>query len=116
MDGRLEDFNNGKSIIINVRKASKDPLRYLIDSADFVYCGDYVQYTEYKRSAWFNPYHGLVKKGERDKAIELFKNHLLSSPELLAKLPTLKGKVLGCWCYPSPCHCSVLIEEVHRLT
>ena len=41
---RLEDFNNGKSIVINVRKASKDPLRYLIDSDDFVYCGDYVRH------------------------------------------------------------------------
>ena len=29
---------------------------------------------------------------------------------LLAALPELQGKVLGCWCAPLPCHGDVLVE------
>ena len=30
--------------------------------------------------------------------------------EILKLLPTLKGKVLGCWCHPKSCHGDVLHE------
>jgi Domain of unknown function (DUF4326) len=30
--------------------------------------------------------------------------------KLLAALPGLNGKVLGCWCKPEPCHRDVLME------
>ena len=35
---------------------------------------------------------------------------LLANPELLEKLPELKGKVLGCWCAPEACHGDILSE------
>lgn len=32
----------------------------------------------------------------------------LQRPDLLARLPELRGKVLGCWCKPGPCHGDIL--------
>jgi hypothetical protein len=28
----------------------------------------------------------------------------------------LKGKVLGCWCFPQPCHADILLKVVDELT
>jgi hypothetical protein len=110
MPNRIEQLNAGEAIIINVRKAANDSLRHLVDDERFVYCGDSVQYTSWKRSIWFNPFHKLVKQGKREEAIEKYRNYLLSNPDLIKKLPELRGKILGCWCYPEKCHCEVLKE------
>lgn len=59
-------------------------------------------------SPWANPYS--VRKHGRDKALALYRSYLLSSPKLLAQLPNLAGKTLGCWCHPEPCHGDVIIE------
>ncbi len=56
---------------------------------------------------WGNPYT-IGRDGNRDEVIALYERHLLDSPELLAKLPQLKGMVLGCWCKPKACHGDVL--------
>jgi len=34
----------------------------------------------------------------------------MGKPELLEKLPELKGKVLGCWCAPKEYHGDILSE------
>jgi Domain of unknown function (DUF4326) len=34
--------------------------------------------------------------------------HLPAHPELMGALGELRGKVLGCWCSPKPCHGDVL--------
>lgn len=39
----------------------------------------------------------------------------MSSPTLLAALPELKGKVLGCFCKPKACHGDVLADLVNKL-
>ena len=65
-------------------------------------------------SIWGNPFThkpdttAQVTVSTREHAIQLYEKHLLDSPELLAKLPELKGKVLGCWCKPNACHGDVL--------
>jgi hypothetical protein len=33
-----------------------------------------------------------------------------AKPELIAALPELSGKKLGCWCKPNPCHGDVLVD------
>jgi len=60
-------------------------------------------------SQWGNPFV-IGKHGSRKDVIEKYRRWLLKQPELLAKLPELKGKVLGCWCSPLPCHGQVLID------
>jgi hypothetical protein len=61
-----------------------------------------------------------VVVGSRAEAIQAFRNWLVGAayqeiePErrqaILDAIPTLKGKVLGCWCAPLACHGDVLAE------
>lgn len=62
-----------------------------------------------KGCIWGNPFV-IGKDGTRIEVIEKFKAWILTQPELLARLPELKGKVLGCWCKPQPCHGDVLVN------
>ena len=58
---------------------------------------------------WGNPFI-LPIDGDRQTVVENYQIYLDMKPSLLAKLHTLKGKVLGCWCYPEMCHAEVLEE------
>lgn len=58
-------------------------------------------------SKWGNPFQ-IGRDGNRQEVIGKYKEWLLTQPNLLADLPELKGKVLGCWCHPAPCHGDVL--------
>ena len=60
-------------------------------------------------SIWGNPFM-IGKDGDRDEVIKKYKDRILKKPELLKRLPELKGKVLGCYCKPLACHGDVLVE------
>lgn len=60
-------------------------------------------------SKWGNPFQ-IGKDGNREEVIEKYKQYLLSRPDLISSLHELKGKTLGCWCKPKPCHGDVLVE------
>lgn len=62
-----------------------------------------------KGSIWANPFK-IGPDGDRDEVIEKYHKYILSKPELLAQLESLRGKTLGCWCSPQKCHGHVLIE------
>ncbi len=65
-------------------------------------------------SKWGNPFSH--KRGTQarfvvstvQEAISKYEEWVLQQPELMAALGELKGKVLGCWCKPGPCHGDVL--------
>ncbi len=59
----------------------------------------------YPRSKWANPF----KDGTREEVIEKYREHLRTSG-LINQIEELRGKRLGCWCAPAPCHGEVLIE------
>lgn len=71
-------------------------------------------------SCWGNPFShrdGTTAKcvvESREHAIELYHKWILDQPQLLAKLPELKGKTLGCWCAPLACHGDVLLELANK--
>jgi hypothetical protein len=48
--------------------------------------------------------------GSREEVVAKFRVHLLGRPELLALARSLRGKRLGCWCAPLPCHADVIAE------
>ena len=58
-------------------------------------------------SKWGNPFV-IGRDGSRDDVIASYEAWLLEQPELLAALPELAGKTLGCWCAPRACHGDVL--------
>lgn len=58
-------------------------------------------------SKWGNPYK-IGPDGDRAAVIAKYTVWIRSCPDLLASLPELQGKILGCWCAPLPCHGDVL--------
>jgi hypothetical protein len=60
-------------------------------------------------SKWANPWRP-GKDGTRAEVIARYRVHVRSRPDLLAALPELRGRVLGCWCKPAACHGDVLAE------
>lgn len=71
-------------------------------------------------SIWGNPFSHLdgtkaqFKVDSREEAIEAYHKWILTQPQLLEKLPTLKGKTLGCWCHPKGCHGDVLVSLANK--
>ncbi len=68
-------------------------------------------------SIWGNPFSHLpntmamYKVKTRDEAIEKYEEWIQTQPHLLARLPELEGKVLGCWCRPKfRCHGEILVR------
>ena len=60
-------------------------------------------------SKWGNPFK-IGPDGSRKEVIEKYREWIQTQPALMAALPELKGKVLGCWCPPKYCHGHVLAE------
>ncbi|SNW63019.1 hypothetical protein ORPV_1115 [Orpheovirus IHUMI-LCC2] len=59
-------------------------------------------------SKWANPFK-IGTDGTRDEVIQKYYNHIVSKPELISSLHELRGKRLGCWCKPNPCHGDILL-------
>lgn len=51
----------------------------------------------------------------REEAIAAYEAWILTQPHLIAALPELCDKILGCWCRPLACHGDVLIRLANRL-
>lgn len=67
-----------------------------------------------RESIWGNPFI-LPDDGTRKDVVESYRSYYSKKPSLHTKILTLKGKVLGCWCYPLACHGDVLIQECGSL-
>lgn len=71
-------------------------------------------------SKWGNPFshtpsNFAIKVATREEAIERYREWIQTQPALIAALRELRGKVLGCWCDPLPCHGHVLAELADAL-
>ena len=75
--------------VVNIRRAKCD-----------VYIG--------RGSKWGNPFSHIGTELTRAEVIRGYEEWLNSQPDLLAALPELKGKILGCYCKPLACHGDVL--------
>jgi hypothetical protein len=59
-------------------------------------------------SKWGNPYK-IGVDGNRKEVLAKYYKWIKKQPELMDSLHELKGKTLGCWCSPKPCHGDTLI-------
>jgi len=67
-----------------------------------------------RKTDWGNPFE-MPDDGERAEVIGKFSKFYLPYKDgLLARIPTLRGKVLGCWCHPEECHGHIIAEIVNR--
>jgi len=66
-------------------------------------------------SPWANPYR-VGQHGTREQVIEKYRTYItaeLAKPGAKARgldLELLRGRTLGCWCKPDPCHGDVLVQ------
>ena len=58
-------------------------------------------------SKWGNPFP-IDRFHTREQVIADFSVWIKKQPRLMAALPELRGKILGCWCSPMACHGDVL--------
>ena len=65
-------------------------------------------------SLWGNPFT-IGRDGSREDVIEKYRGWLEGNDLLLAALPVLRGKVLGCWCAPKACHGDVLAAMANKV-
>lgn len=61
------------------------------------------------RSKWANPFT-IHREGSAAAAIAKYRQYITKNGDLLRDLEELRGKTLGCWCHPGPCHGDVLVE------
>lgn len=66
-------------------------------------------------SKWANPFKVSDYAGGVAEVVALYAAHVRRTPALVAALPELRGKVLGCWCKPGPCHGDVLTAMAEDL-
>ncbi len=67
-----------------------------------------------RQSPWGNPFV-IGKDGTRDEVIAKYQEWVMFSEDVAVQwirehVEELKGKVLGCWCAPKPCHGDFLSE------
>jgi len=61
-------------------------------------------------SKWGNPF----KKGTRKQIIEKYEKYIRGNEEMMADIPNLAGKRLGCFCKPKSCHGDVLVKILNE--
>jgi len=94
----------GSAIVVHVARDA-DEIRSAAAAGRYVYIG--------RPSKWGNPF--TYKAGTRaehvvpfSEVLPRYEAWLREQPELMAAIGELRGKVLGCWCAPGPCHGDVL--------
>ena len=58
----------------------------------------------------------IGRDGTREEVIEKYRVWVLTQPQILDTLHTLKGKRLGCFCKPKACHGDVLVSLLEEGT
>jgi hypothetical protein len=92
----LRNLAAGGAIVVNVnRRDDQDLIAWARAAGRYTYVG--------------RPFH-IGRDGTRAEVIALYEAHVRGRPGLLPRLPELRGKVLGCWCRPRPCHAGVLVK------
>jgi hypothetical protein len=61
-----------------------------------------------RTTKWGNPFKIGVNGDSRGLVIKRYWEYIQTRPDLIKAIPELKGKRLGCWCHPLPCHGDLL--------
>lgn len=77
-----------------------------------------------KDSVWHNPYK-ITTEYNRSQVLSLYELYIrkriesnieIDGKTYLEHLLSLRGKNLGCWCAPEPCHGDILIKLIDEYT
>ena len=101
----------------NLKEWAKDTKNEYIGRAGIVFI-DGERYPK-KSSSFHNPFK-IGKDGDRDEVIDKYRSYIIDNigknESLMKQLISMKGKRLGCWCYPDACHGDVLLELIDMYT
>jgi hypothetical protein len=105
----LADLDAGRTIVVNVRKRGPHArLAELLKADDrLVYVGRAGRFHDWPCHPLANP-HRTPPGATREEVVSRYAAWLQTRPDLLALVPSLRGKALGCWCAPAICHAGVL--------
>lgn len=104
----IQALERGKTVVVSMRKQGQPQVIAWAKAH-----GLFVRID--RKTPWGNPFE-IGKHGNREAVIERYANYLPTNPDLLKQLPTLRGKCLGCWCKPEPCHGDVLVKMLTTLS
>ena len=96
-----------RDILVNL--SGKDIQKWKDEDSNNVYIGR--PSGDIDGSLFQNPYS--LNDFDRATAISKYKEHIFSKPELMNEVESLRGKKLGCYCYPEDCHGQILIDILH---
>jgi hypothetical protein len=100
--------------VVNVKTAAP---------GSYVYVGRPMRHHKNPAIRQGSPFGNPFCAGDVATRLARYRRHVVTTPRLMQLLPTLKGKVLGCWCAewdgirkPVPaCHACVLVELIDSL-
>ena len=111
-----------ETTLVNVKVSHIRPmyqnLREWMNDESNVYIGRmgcvFIDGARYPKQAsiWANPFK-CPRDGSLEEVLVKYERHikhLIATQPEIYKLSHLRGKRLGCWCYPAPCHGAVLIK------
>lgn len=91
-----DEWDNGKNTVVINMERHPHLVRYAADLQVYVRID--------RGTAWGNPFL-MDADGTREEVCEWYEDHYMPyKKSLLNKTHTLKGKILGCHCYPNRCH------------
>ncbi|GAB2981802.1 DUF4326 domain-containing protein [Amycolatopsis acidiphila] len=103
----------GRTVVVNVRKSGphKHLVPWLVERGLLTYIGHAGNRHSWPESEFANPFVREAKL-DRDAMVRHYREYLEGRADLLARLPELDGRALGCWCAPQACHGDVLLEHL----
>ena len=99
---RRAAVERGETVVAN-KKTDRQLIRWASEKGHFLPID--------RGTQWGNPFV-VGEDGDRDKVCDSFKVYFNLKPSLQVKIPSLAGKVLGCWCFPERCHGNHLVEQL----
>ena len=95
-----------KFCLTNLSGLANDKIKEWMDDESHAYIGR--DHGTIEGSIFQNPYS--LADYDRTTAIKKYRQHISSNPTLEREVESLRGKVLGCFCWPEDCHGQVLLE------
>lgn len=100
--------------VVNVSVKNLRPtyhsIHHWLQNPNHVYIGRRIHYVGVGDSPWGNPF-SVTKHGRLD-CIAMYKKHIREN--MMDQVCTLRGKTLGCWCKPEPCHGDALVQLINE--
>lgn len=115
-DAKTTELSNNETRVVAIQRKNG---QIIVDCDVYIGRQCYRGGWNLPKSPLANPF--TVKKcGSVEKAIEKYEEYIRGRKDLLALLPQLKGKVLGCWCKKNnltsaPCHGDILVKLIREM-